>query len=102
MSDPDWLFVRSSAAPLMLTFPQGGANIAPAIEARLASSWLGRKDTDWYIAQLYACADGLDATPVATRMSHTVPDDTRAAPIRATLMQLLTNYSQVLERLDRA
>ena len=74
---PPWLAVRRGEAPLILSLPHTGTTIPPAIEGRLVSPWLARKDTDWWIDRLYAFADDLDATMVRTAISRTVIDVNR-------------------------
>ena len=46
MTDP-WLLIRRGQAPLIVSFPHAGTEIPDAIEKRLVSPWLARKDTDW-------------------------------------------------------
>ncbi|PRH88020.1 N-formylglutamate deformylase [Labrys okinawensis] len=77
MSRPDWLEIRQGQAPLLVSLPHTGTEIPAAIEARLVSPWLARKDTDWWIETLYDFAAGLDATIVRTPMSRTVVDVNR-------------------------
>jgi formiminoglutamase len=77
MNGPDWLEIRPGDAPLILSLPHTGVDIPPAIEARLTSPWLARKDCDWWVDQLYAFAAGLGATVVRTRISRTVIDVNR-------------------------
>ena len=72
-----WLTVRQGSAPLLLCMPHTGTTIAPAIEARLVSPWLARKDTDWWIERLYAFAEDLGASLVRTGVSRTVIDCNR-------------------------
>jgi formiminoglutamase len=74
---PDWLEVHEAEAPLIVSFPHTGTGIPPEMEARLASSWLARKDADWWIDELYAFARDLGATTVRTAMSRTVIDVNR-------------------------
>jgi N-formylglutamate deformylase len=76
-TQPAWLTVRRGAAPLLLCMPHTGTDIPPALEARLRSPWLSRKDTDWWIDRLYDFAGDLDATVVRTSMSRTVIDPNR-------------------------
>jgi len=47
--------------------PHTGTRIPPAIEAQLASAWLARKDTDWWIERLYEFAGRLGASIRADR-----------------------------------
>lgn len=74
---PTWLSVRRGNAPLIISFPHPGTDIPPEIEARLVSPWLGRKDADWWVRELYAFAADLDATLVRTTVSRTVIDVNR-------------------------
>ena len=76
MTDP-WLQIRRGQAPLIISFPHAGTEIPDAIEKRLVSPWLARKDTDWWVRRLYDFAEGLDATLIATDMSRTVIDVNR-------------------------
>jgi formiminoglutamase len=73
----DWLHVARGEAPLVVSIPHAGTIIPSDIEARLASPWLARKDVDWWLGELYAFADGLDATVVRTGVSRTVIDVNR-------------------------
>ncbi len=73
----DWLEVTRGSAPLVLAMPHTGTEIPAAIESRLASGWLARKDTDWWVDRLYAFAGALDATIVRTRISRSVIDANR-------------------------
>src|SRR2546429_7700777 len=57
--------------------PHTGTRIPAAVEAPLASPWLARKDTDWWIERLYGFAGDLDATTVRTGISRTVIDPNR-------------------------
>jgi len=72
-----WLHVRRGQVPLIVSFPHAGTQIPDTIEKRLVSPWLARKDTDWWVRQLYEFADALDVTTVATDMSRTVIDVNR-------------------------
>lgn len=73
----EWLQIRRGYAPLIVSFPHTGTDITAAVEARLISPWLGRKDTDWWIHQLYDFAQNLGATTVRTCVSRTVIDVNR-------------------------
>jgi hypothetical protein len=44
-----WLQIHRGEAPLIVSFPHTGTRFPPAIEARLVSPWLARKDADWWI-----------------------------------------------------
>jgi N-formylglutamate deformylase len=72
-----WLQVTRGAAPLVVTMPHTGTEIPADLERRLASLWLARKDTDWWIERLYDFAPGLGATVIRTRISRTVIDPNR-------------------------
>jgi formiminoglutamase len=74
---PEWLECRQGHAPLILSLPHTGTEIPGAIEARLVSPWLARKDTDWHVERLYDFASRLDATILRTRVSRTVIDVNR-------------------------
>lgn len=76
-SSAPWLTVRRGSAPLLLCMPHTGTRIPPGIEAQLASPWLARKDTDWWIERLYEFAARLDASIVRTGVSRTVIDPNR-------------------------
>lgn len=73
----DWLEIARGDAPLIVCFPHGGTAIPAEIEARLASPWLARKDTDWHIAELHAFVRDLGATTIRTAISRTVIDCNR-------------------------
>ena len=77
MTQNDWLTVARGDAPLVVSIPHAGAMIPPAIEARLVSPWLARKDADWWLESLYAFAADLGATVVRTGVSRTVIDVNR-------------------------
>lgn len=76
-NQPQWLYVQRGEAPLLLSMPHTGTDIPPALEKRLSSSWLARKDTDWWIERLYDFAPGLGATVVRTGISRTTIDPNR-------------------------
>lgn len=72
-----WLTVRRGSAPLVLSIPHAGTEIPPDIDPPLASAWLARKDTDWWVDRLYDCARALDATIIRTAISRSVIDVNR-------------------------
>jgi N-formylglutamate deformylase len=74
---PDWLSVTRGDAPLIVSMPHTGTEIPTEIESRLVSPWLGRKDADWHVEQLYDFARSLGATTIRTAMSRTVIDCNR-------------------------
>jgi formiminoglutamase len=73
----DWLKVQRGDAPVVVSFPHTGTAIPAEIEAQLASPWLARKDTDWWVDDLYDFAHGLGITTVRTGLSRTVIDVNR-------------------------
>jgi N-formylglutamate deformylase len=73
----DWLEVRRGTAPVVVSMPHTGTAIPADIEARLVSPWLARKDTDWWVDELYDFAHGLGITTVRTGLSRTVIDVNR-------------------------
>ena len=72
-----WLSVQRGPAPLLLCMPHTGTVIPSEIESVLVSTWLARKDTDWWIERLYEFAPRLGASVVRTSLSRTVIDPNR-------------------------
>ena len=72
-----WLTVERGSAPLLVSVPHAGTWLPRGLVPRLASSWLARKDADWYVDQLYGFARRLGATVIATSVSRTVIDVNR-------------------------
>jgi formiminoglutamase len=73
-----WMLeVIRGEAPLLVCMAHTGTEIPEALEPRLKSPWLARKDTDWWIERLYDFAPGLGATLVRTRLSRTAIDPNR-------------------------
>jgi formiminoglutamase len=73
----EWLSVHHGDAPLVVSFPHTGTEIPEAIEANLVSSWLARKDADYWVDVLYDFAHSLGATTLRTSLSRTVIDVNR-------------------------
>jgi len=73
---PAWLSVTRGEAPLLVSLPHTGIDLA-GLEDRLVSPWLGRRDCDWWIDKLYGFATTLGATVVHTAISRTVIDVNR-------------------------
>lgn len=73
----DWLSVQRGEAPLVLSLPHTGTCLPAALETRMTSPWLARKDTDWWIDTLYDFAGGLGATVIRTALSRTAIDVNR-------------------------
>ncbi len=76
MTEAAWLTVTRGDAPLLVSIPHTGTELA-GLESRLTSPWLGRCDTDWWIEKLYGFVRELDATVVRTAISRTVIDVNR-------------------------
>jgi formiminoglutamase len=74
MSDAPWLSVRRGDAPLVVSLPHTGTDIPQPYDTGLMSSWLARKDADWWIERLYDFAADLGATIIRTTISRTVID----------------------------
>jgi len=75
-ASPAWLTVHRGNAPLLVSIPHAGTQLAH-IQARTKSQWLATLDADWYVDKLYDFATQLDATLVATTLSRTVIDVNR-------------------------
>lgn len=73
---PAWLSITRGDAPLLVSIPHTGIDLA-GHEHRLASAWLARRDADWWIDKLYGFAAELGATVVHTAISRTVIDVNR-------------------------
>ena len=72
-----WLTIERGSAPLLVSVPHAGTWLPDDLAPRLASTWLARKDADWYVDHLYGFARRLGATRVATAVSRTVIDVNR-------------------------
>jgi N-formylglutamate deformylase len=73
----EWLAVHHGDGPLIVSFPHSGTEIPPAIESRLISPWIGRKDADHWVDVLYDFAHAMGATTIRTALSRTVVDVNR-------------------------
>ncbi|CAM5401250.1 formiminoglutamase [Aquamicrobium terrae] len=76
MIDTPWLTVTHGAAPLLVSIPHTGTELA-GLEGRFSSPWLARCDTDWWIEKLYDFVSGLGASVVRTAISRSVIDVNR-------------------------
>ena len=76
MSEAPWLTVIKGSAPLLVSLPHTGTELV-GLEDRFVSPWLARRDTDWWIDQLYAFAEELGATIVRTTVSRSIIDVNR-------------------------
>ncbi len=76
MTAPTWLTVERGPAPMLVSVPHTGLDLE-ALEPRLVSRWLARKDADWHVDKLYDFAAEFGATVVRTSISRTVIDVNR-------------------------
>ncbi|MDB6044224.1 MAG: N-formylglutamate amidohydrolase [Gammaproteobacteria bacterium] len=76
-TEPRWLTVLRGSGPLVVTMPHTGTELVAGIEGGLVSSWLARRDADWWIDKLYDFAGSLGATVIRTAISRTVIDVNR-------------------------
>lgn len=76
MNTRDWLSVHEGTKPLLVSIPHTGSDLA-GLEDRFVSPWLARRDTDWWIEQLYDFAAGLGASVIRTSISRSVIDVNR-------------------------
>ena len=76
MSNPAWLTITRGTAPLLVSIPHTGTDLA-GLEHQFVSEWTARCDTDWWIEKLYDFASGLGATVVRTSISRSVIDVNR-------------------------
>jgi formiminoglutamase len=72
-----WLSIACGEAPLVVCMPHTGVDIPQDIESGLISSWLARKDADWWINLLYDFVHTMGATVIRTAISRTVIDVNR-------------------------
>jgi N-formylglutamate deformylase len=74
---PSWLSVTRGDAPLIVSMPHTGTEIAAGMEPHFVSSWLARKDTDWWVHLLYDFVSTLGATVMLTSLSRSMVDVNR-------------------------
>jgi N-formylglutamate deformylase len=72
-----WLSIVRGDAPLIVSMPHTGVDVPQDIASNLVSSWLARKDADWWVNLLYDFAQSLGATVIRTAISRTVIDCNR-------------------------
>jgi formiminoglutamase len=72
-----FISIRQGSAPLILSIPHAGTELPEALQPALVSPWLARKDADWWLPELYAFAEALDATIIRTKISRTIIDVNR-------------------------
>ncbi len=73
---PDWLIVKRGPAPLIVSIPHAGVDLAE-FEQDFADPWLARKDADWRLEELYDFVEPLGATLLHTRLSRSIIDVNR-------------------------
>ena len=76
MTNPPWLAIHRGDAPLVVSIPHTGADLA-GLEEGFTSPWTARCDTDWHIDRLYDFAADLGATVVHTAISRSIIDVNR-------------------------
>lgn len=84
-----WLTVRRRQAPLILSIPHAGTQLAHVRE-QVKSVWLATLDADWWVDRLYDFAASMDATVVSTAISRTVIDVNRDPSSRSLYPGLAT------------
>jgi N-formylglutamate deformylase len=72
----DWLRIERRDAPLVISIPHAGEELA-GYEPRFASPWLARRDADWHVPALYDFGPSLGATIVRTEISRSIIDVNR-------------------------
>lgn len=77
MTSHPFLTIHRGTAPLVVSLPHTGTDIPDAIAGDLVSTWIARKDCDWWIERLYDFATELGATVVRTSVSRTAIDVNR-------------------------
>jgi N-formylglutamate deformylase len=73
---PDWLIVKRGEAPLLVSMPHVGVDLA-GFEPAFVDLWLARKDADWRLDELYDFLEPLGVTVVRTKLSRSVIDVNR-------------------------
>ena len=73
----NWLTIREGTRPLIVTFPHTGTTLPEDIASHFVSPQRARRDTDWWIDQLYAFAAEMGATLIHTAISRSVIDVNR-------------------------
>jgi hypothetical protein len=61
LEPPDWLVVKRGEAPLVVTVPHAGVELA-RLKPVFADPWLARKDADRRLDELYDFVEPLGAT----------------------------------------
>lgn len=66
--------LREGRSPLLINFPHSGTTVPEKIASRMTPRALSLPDTDWFVDQLYAFAQALDATMLKATHSRFVID----------------------------
>ena len=72
-----WLEVHEGTGPVIVSFPHTGTDLGGVMEGRFVSTWLARRDADWWVDRLYDFVSQFGATTIRTRISRTVIDVNR-------------------------
>lgn len=72
-----WLTVKEGDRPLIVSFPHTGTTLPEDVAGHFVSPERARRDTDWWVDQLYAFAEEMGATLVHTAISRSVIDVNR-------------------------
>jgi len=72
-----WLTIKEGTRPLIVTFPHTGTSLPEDIAGHFVSPQRARRDTDWWVDQLYAFAAEMGATLIHTAISRSVIDVNR-------------------------
>ena len=72
-----WLTIREGTRPLIVAFPHTGTHLPEDIAGHFISPERARRDTDWWVDQLYAFAEDMGATIIHTAISRSVIDVNR-------------------------
>ncbi len=72
----DWLHVERREAPLVVSIPHAGVDLAE-FEPRFVNPWLARRDADWHMVEFYRFVESLGATVVRTSLSRSIIDVNR-------------------------
>lgn len=72
-----WLTIKEGDRPLIVSFPHTGTMLPEDIAHNFVSPELARRDTDWWVDQLYAFAANMGATLIHTAISRSVIDANR-------------------------
>lgn len=74
---PAWLRCARGESAVVVSLPHAGTELPADVAGGLVDPWLARKDTDWWLEELYAFAAERGVTVLATRISRTAIDVNR-------------------------